>query len=334
MDSSRGTMTLSQALSRYYAYFACGDAVGKATEFMTLRDIRMEIGSVTGLVDPKFSITHGDMPAWAVTDDTEQNLWLLRRYLKDGEVTISNTVDELLKWIEATDAVKKHYIGPSSLRALEGIKKGEDPLKAGINGTTCGGIMRVPCAVFASLLLEKDLDACIYNALVCTHNNSVAMESAYGYAYALRLAINNALEDRPEATTDKALLEAARAGCKVGISKAPWESSSATLSARLALLESLDIKLWFENRLKEFLYGVLGTGLPSYETSGAVFGFNLFTDNPLKIMFMAAECGGDTDTIGALACSLSSMRNLEVRIPYEIIRPVVENNDLSDFIKE
>lgn len=334
MTSSRGTMTLSQALSRYYAFFACGDAVGKATEFMTLRDIRMEIGSVTGLVDPKYSITHGNMPDWAVTDDTEQNLWLLRRYLRDGDVTIANTVDELLKWIEATDAVRKHYIGPSSLRALEGIKNGEDPLKAGLNGTTCGGIMRVPCAVFASLLLEKDLDACIYNSLVCTHNNSVALESAYGYAYALKLAISNALEDKPQETTDEALFEAAMTGCKVGASKAPWVSASATLAARLDLIEGLEIKSWYDNKLKEFLYGVLGTGLPSYETSGAVFCFNLYTDNPMKIMFMAAECGGDTDTIGALACSLSAMRNLEVQIPYEIVRPVVDNNNLSDFIKE
>ena len=332
--SSRGTMTLSQALSRYYAFFACADAVGKASEFMTLRDIRMEIGSVTGLVDPRFSITHGDMPSWAVTDDTEQNLWLLRRYLKDGDVTISNTVDELLKWIEATDAVRKHYIGPSSLKALEGIKNGEDPLKAGINGTTCGGIMRVPCAVFASLLLGKDLDACIYNSLVCTHNNSVALESAYGYAYALRLAIGNALGDKPGETTDEALLEAARKGCRTGVSKAPWESASATLAARLDLLEGLGIKGWTDLRVKDFLYGVLGTGLPSYETSGAVFCLNLYSDDPMRIMFLSAECGGDTDTIGALACSLGSMRNLDVRIPEEIIRPVVDNNHLSDFIKE
>ncbi len=307
--------------------------MGKASEFMTLHDIRMEIGRVTGLVDPKYSITHGNMPSWAITDDTEQNIFLLRRYLRDGDVTIANTVDELLRWIEATDAVRKHYIGPSSLRALEGIKNGEDPLKAGLNGTTCGGIMRVPCAVFASRLLEKNLDACIYNALICTHNNSVALESAYGYAYALDLALSNALEDRPEETTDEALVEAAKEGCKVGLKKAPWESASASLTARLELIESLDVKSWEEDRLKDFMYGVLGTGLPSYETSGAVFCLNLHSSDPMKIMFLASETGGDTDTIGALACSLASLRNLAVKIPEDILMPVVENNDISDFIR-
>ncbi len=326
-------MTLSQALSRYYAFFACGDAVGKASEFMTLDDIAKEIGRVRGLVDPKFSITHGNMPSWAVTDDTEQNIWLLRRYLRDGNVTIANTVDELLKWIDATDAVNKHYIGPSSLKALEGIKKGRDPLQTGINGTTCGGIMRVPCAVFASYLLGKDLDACIYNALVCTHNNSVALESAYGYAYALRLAIDNLLAGDPGKTTCKALLEAAREGCRVGMSKAPWISASASLTARLDMIEGLDLGSWSDDRLKGFLYGVLGTGLPSYETSGAVFSLNIYTNDPMRIMFLSAECGGDTDTIGALACSLCSLRNLDVNIPYSILQPVVERNGLSDFIR-
>ena len=33
-------MSTSQLLSRYYSFFACGDAVGKATEFMTPQDIQ------------------------------------------------------------------------------------------------------------------------------------------------------------------------------------------------------------------------------------------------------------------------------------------------------
>ena len=35
------------------------------------------------------------------------------------------------------------------------IKEGKDPLTTGLNGTTCGGIMRCPSAAFASLLLER-----------------------------------------------------------------------------------------------------------------------------------------------------------------------------------
>ena len=327
-------MTTSQLLSRYYRYFACADAVGKATEFMTPQDIKSNMGRISGLVEPSKSITHPDLPIWAVTDDTEQNLWLLRRYLKDGKVTIENTVSELVRWIEGTGAVEKHYIGPSSLKALQGIQAGEDPLKAGINGTTCGGIMRAPAAVFASILLNQDMNECIYNALVCTHNNSVALESAYAYAYALRFVIDNIIEGKTELNTIKAIIDKAIEGASYGLKKAPWESASASLRSRLLFLRSLDLASWSEEKLKDFLYGVLGTGLPSYETSGAVFCMNMFTDDPLRIMYLCAETGGDSDTIGALASSLASLRNLKAELPEDMVKTVVEKNKLRDYLPE
>ncbi|MBR6235785.1 MAG: ADP-ribosylglycohydrolase family protein [Spirochaetales bacterium] len=327
-------MTTSQLLSRYYRFFACADAVGKATEFMTPQDIKTNMGRISGLVDPSKSLTHPDLPIWAVTDDTEQNLWLLRRYLKDGKVSIENTVSELVKWIEGTGAVSKHYIGPSSLKALQGIQAGEDPLNAGINGTTCGGIMRAPAAVFASLLLGQDMDDCIYNALVCTHNNSVALESAYAYAYAIRLIIDNILAGRAELSTTDAILDNALQGCERGISKAPWTSASASLASRLQFLRQQSLQDWTEDTLKDFLYGVLGTGLPSYETAGAVFCFNMYTSDPVRIMLLCAETGGDTDTIGALASSLASLRDLDASLPQDMADTVINMNRLGDYIPE
>lgn len=319
-------MSTSLLLSRYYSFFACGDAVGKATEFMTPQDIKSFFGHISSMPEISKSITHGDLPQYAVTDDTEQNLWLLRRYLKDGEVTIENTVDELLKWIDGTDAIGKHYIGPSSLKALQGIKNGEDPLKAGINGTTCGGIMRVPAAVFASRLLNLDLDKCICNALVCTHNNSIALESAYAYAYALSYVLDNPL------CSVKELLDKAKEGCRAGLSKAPWVSAGASLLDRLIFLEKLDLRKYDEESFKLFIYGVMGTGLPSYETAGAVFALLLYSDDPVKTMFLATEMGGDTDTIGALACSLSAMKNTEAKLPEEIGKPVLEYNRIMEYL--
>ena len=319
-------MNSSALTSRYYSFFACGDAVGKATEFMTPQDIESRFGRINGLPDISKSLTHSDLPLYAVTDDTEQNLWLLRRYLKDKAVTIENTVDELLKWIDGTDAIKKHYIGPSSLKALQEIKNGEDPLKAGINGTTCGGIMRVPAAVFAARILNLDLDTCIYNALVCTHNNSIALESAYAYAYALSYALAN------PGCSNKDFLGKAKEGCTVGLSKAPWISAGASLLDRLIFLEKMDLRRYEEQAFKSFIYGVLGTGLPSYETASAVFALLLYTDDPVKTMFLSAELGGDTDTIGALACSLAGVRNLAAEMPEEIEKPVLEYNRITEYL--
>ena len=313
-------MNSLQALSRYYLFFAAGDAIGKTTEFMTLEDIASKIGPITGLMDEKLSQNHSDLRSWEVTDDTEQNLWLLRRYLKDGTVSIENTVSALVDWINETGAVEKKYIGPSSLAALEAIKKGKDPLTTGLNGTTCGGIMRCPAAVWASILLKEDLDTCIYNALVPTHNTSVAMESAFAYGYALKAALEGAEE--------KAVFEQALRGCSVGLSKAPWVWASASLASRLKYLSSLQLKSWESDKVKAFMYGVLGTGLPSYETSSAVATLAMHTTSPLKALFLAAETGGDTDTIAALAAGLISLMNTTEQMPESISSVLLEHNDL------
>lgn len=304
-------MNISRLLSRYIEFFASGDAVGKATEFMTRPDIRKNIGKIDGFVPEEKSQNHSNLRYYEVTDDTEQNLYLLRRYLSDGKVTVDNTVDALICWIDGTGAVEKKYIGPSSLRALNDIKKGKDPSTTGIFGTTCGGIMRVPSAVFSSLALGLSLDDAVYSALLPTHNNSVALESAYGYAYALRAALEG--KGREE------ILSEAVRGCERGIVKAPWVSAAASLKSRLEFLVSADITSWSEDHLLDFLYGVFGTGLESYETAGAVFAIFMYTSDPVRAIFLSSSLGGDTDTIAALASSLIAMVNREAELPTSII---------------
>jgi ADP-ribosylglycohydrolase len=135
--------------------FAVGDAMGMSTEFMTRTQIAKTLGEVTTLVESHLSANHSDLPKGSVTDDTEQTLYLLDRYLKQG-VTIDSTVEGLLAWIDESDAVAKRYIGPSSLKALKAIKDGVDPKEAGKHGTTCGGLMRTLAPTLYAL--AKNLD--------------------------------------------------------------------------------------------------------------------------------------------------------------------------------
>ena len=116
--------------------FACGDALGMATEFMTRDQIERAFpDGVTRLLSQKDSQNHWDLTPGSVTDDTEQVAYLLERYRAKGQVTVADTVDALLVWIRETRAVEKHYIGPSSLKALTAIENGADPATAG-TGTT------------------------------------------------------------------------------------------------------------------------------------------------------------------------------------------------------
>ena len=85
------------------AAFACGDALGMATEFMTRADIerRFPVG-VRDLLRAEDSQNHGDLAPGSVTDDTEQVAYLLERYRQRGKVTVADTVDGLLCWIRDT----------------------------------------------------------------------------------------------------------------------------------------------------------------------------------------------------------------------------------------
>ena len=114
--------------------FACGDALGMATEFMTRDQIERAFpDGVTRLLSQKDSQNHGNLTPGSVTDDTEQVAYLLERYRAKGQVTVADTVDALLVWIRETRAVEKHYIGPSSLKALTAIENGAAEVDMVIN---------------------------------------------------------------------------------------------------------------------------------------------------------------------------------------------------------
>ena len=201
--------------------FAAGDACGMPTEFMCPEDIRRVFGAELpgglpeGILPAEKSITHGILKTGSVTDDTEQNLYLLAEAGKRGGVTLEGVLAALEAWIAETGAVEKHYIGPSSLKALESIRKGTPAAEAGMGGTTCGGIMRAPSAfLWKPEQSEEELEENILTSLLPTHNTSEALEAAGAYGFALRAAFNGAGMDR--------IFEAAERGGKRLIARASW----------------------------------------------------------------------------------------------------------------
>jgi ADP-ribosylglycohydrolase len=303
--------------------FAVGDAMGMPTEFMTRSEIVTSLGQVIGLIDSSFSAHHSDLPKGSVTDDTEQTLYLLEHYLDEG-VSVDTTVNGLLSWIEESNAIEKRYIGPSSLKALQAIQEGADPKEAGKTGTTCGGLMRslAPTLYAASRNLKRDeMLNLIVICLMPTHFTSQALEAACAYGSAVYAAL--------EGSSVEEIVQAALEGGSYGINQAPFQGCSASSTARLKYIVEYLKLLPTKDELMDFLFSVLGTGLPSEDVFGAVMALFLYEPgNTFQSICLAASLGGDTDTIAALVGGLNRAYDSKSEIPQSILDNVYEVNKL------
>lgn len=309
---------------------AVGDAMGMPTEFMTRDHIKKNFGIVDTILDPDVSEIHSNMKKYSVTDDTEQNLYLLEEYCRDGVVTVENTVTGLMKWIKETNAEEKGYIGPSSLRALLGIEKGEDPYKAGAKGITCGAPMRALAPALCAS--EKNLTSTVYTCCIPTHNNNLAVEAAMAVGYAIYKAMSGGSYDE--------IINASLEGARIGAiqSENIWVGPST--EKRIALILSELPKMKNLDDLLDYLYFIIGTGLDANQVAPAIIGLFAWAKDDVWLAIKAgASVGGDTDTIAAIAASLCALYRKGHNIPDDILHAILNENDLkigmyAEMIKE
>lgn len=300
---------------------AVGDAYGKATEYCSREKVRQSYCRIEELLPPERAIAHRDLFWGQVTDDTEQNVYLIREYARAGRVTADDTARCLLRWVQETDAADK-YIGPNSLKALRAIEQGADVAAAGTGGTTCGGMMRTPAAFLFSEggTLEDNVVQC----LMPTHNTSVAIEAAMCYAYALREAANGSGMDR--------ILEAACQGAEIGRrhgSTRRVAGVAPSCAARIRLLARVIPSMKEEEEVKAFLYDVLGATMAACDVCSCVFGLFLYAGgDTARAIRLATEMGGDSDTIACLAAGLCTLYAGRHNLSGDMVALVAQGNGL------
>ncbi len=300
---------------------AVGDAYGKATEYCTRKEITERYKCIGRILPPEDSLAHNDLAWGKVTDDTEQNIYLIREYARMGRIDAKDTALCLLRWLEESDAMK--YIGPSSLHALRFIQNGGDIDEAGSCGTTCGGIMRVPSAFLFSS--HETLERNVVECLRPTHNTSIAMEAAMSYAYALEEA------SQPGCTVES-VLERAKNGAAQGRQYGNATRTNGvgpSVEARISFIERLlgnDIP---DSTLEMLLYDVIGTTMASADVACAVFAiFQHTKGNAKRAIEIATMTGGDSDTIACLAAGLCTLFSKKHNIPQEEVALARQANGL------
>lgn len=300
---------------------AVGDAYGKATEYCTREQVARHYQRIDRLLRPDESIAHEDLFYGQVTDDTEQNVYLIGEYARRGTITPYDTAMCLLRWVNETDAAKK-YIGPNTLKALRGIEQGADVETAGTGGTTCGGMMRTPAAFLFST--GETLTRNVVNCLMPTHYTAVAIEAAMSYAFALDAAAKG--------KTIKEILDAACRGASAGRQYGSQKRVAAvapSCAARIRYIQKALPSMRGEEELKAFLYDVLGATLAACDVCACVFAIFLFAGKDVKrAVRLSTELGGDTDTIACLAAALCTLYAGGHNLPAEQVALVARANHL------
>ena len=286
------------------AGLALGDALGMPTQAMSPAQIRAVYGRITGLVDGDASQPYAPgMPAGSVTDDTEQAL-LIASLLVRGRGTSSGRValgavefsHALLAWEDSM--IRRgslDLLGPSTKAALERVRAGEDPLTVGGAGTTNGAAMRVTPIGIAMPTDDPEAFAdAVWSSCQVTHATRQGFQSAALVAAAVSLGIDTARSTSPNL---RGLLWKAVTYVDSLPERGAWTPDLDVVAAtRRAMQLAANPAL----SSLECLVEQVGTSVASAQAIPMAFAL-LARDPSPQALLDAANLGGDTDTIGAIA---------------------------------
>ena len=286
------------------AGLALGDALGMPTQEMSPEQIRAVYGRITGLVDGDASQPYAPgMPAGSTTDDTYQAL-ALASFLGRDEGSSAGTVTlelggfarELLNWEEWMKAQGSlDLLGPSSKAALERVRLGEDPLRVRGMGTTNGAAMRVtPVGIAVSTDDPEVFADSVWSTCQLTHATHQGFRSAALVAAAVSMGID---WDTPSPSDMTTLLWKAVTYVDSLPERGAWTPDPDVVAATRRAMQLVANPA---SSSLECLIDQVGTSVASAHAIPMAFAL-LARDPSPQALLDAANIGGDTDTIGAIA---------------------------------
>lgn len=286
------------------AGLALGDALGMPTQEMSPEQIRAVYGRITGLVDGDASQPYAPgMPAGSVTDDTEQallvaSLLVRGRGSSSGRVAL-NAVEfahALLAWEDSMiERGSLDLLGPSTKAALERVRAGEDPLTVGGEGTTNGAAMRVtPIGIAMSTADPEAFADAVWSSCQVTHATRQGFQSAALVAAAVSMGIDAA---RSPSLDLRSLLWKAVTYVDSLPERGAWTPDPDVVAATR---RAMQLAVNPASSSLECLVEQVGTSVASAHAIPMAFALLARVPSP-QALLDAANIGGDTDTIGAIA---------------------------------
>lgn len=287
--------TLLQRAHGMLAGVAVGDALGMPSEFLTPDTIQEWYGSITALRAAHPRHPHHRLPAGSITDDTDHTLMLAELLLEDGTIRPARLAERLLEWGTSPRVVENRFVGPSTLKTLAALREGAALEDVPRGGTSSGATMRLAGLTIALPDLDRLAEQVVASCAV-SHHTRGAIAGAMAMAFALSAALE-------PGATGLSVAAAAQEGAVRGGQYGDW-SWAAPLERRidhvLEWVGSLP-----EERVLANLYELIGVDMYGEQlVPDAIALMLLARGEPNRAMMLAANLGGDSDTLASMAGSL------------------------------
>lgn len=314
---------------------ACiADALGAPTEERSIPEIERLWGfPIEEFYAPPTDSPYalGRRPA-QFTDDSSQMLMLAQVFVDgDGRATPEAVGQMIVEWAKQPEYYP-HFAGPTTRRAIDRLRAGEDPWQVGkagrimTEGSTNGGAMR--CAP-AGLVNPGNVPAAAHAAfLTCvpSHNTNAGVSGAAAIASAVAAAAGGD-------TTIIGIVRAARQGARIGDSLGRENGRtvpSASIVDRIDLAVDAAMRADSLSDAVHRISNVIGTGLPAAEAVPAAIGFFVAAGgDPWTTAVLCASAGGDSDTVGCMAAAIAGAFAGVDAIPADKLRAVSEANGIN-----
>lgn len=309
---------------------ALGDAMGMPGELWSRAKVLDTFGWIDRFLDAPAG--HPIVDGWVagqVTDDTQQMMMLAESIVHaKGTVDVTILARDLVAWADRVGATDGRFLGPTSARVIRALRDGADPLRTGVAGTTNGAAMRI--APVGVLCPSSDLEVLVDQveaSCVIAHHTNISIAGAAMVAAVVSAGID-APEGQARAETVTAALAAAYRAGTIGMTRGKDEAG-ASLLRRTELAVAAALSAQDDDGFLQYLYDIIGANTETTESIPAALGLVArAAGDPVAAAILAANLGGDTDTIGAMAGGMCGAIAGYAAIPDGMAAQLVQVNDL------
>ena len=316
-------MSLKDKIAGTLAGMVYGDAFGVPGELWPREKVRSRFGTIDKFLDgPEDNIVACYFKAGHYTDDSSQALVILNDLLKYGHVPEAAILaKDLIAWVESMNGFEINLLGPSSKASLLAHVKGEDYTKYTKTALTNGAAMRIaPVGTFFNFDETKSICRTVAKVSSVTHGTDVAIAGASMVAQAVASGLCGRSYDEMLDDICKAFDFA------VTLGEPTW---AASIKDRLLNVLDKAKGCTDPDKFSLLVYNLVGTGTMTSESVTAALAIAYYCQDVEKAAFLCANMGGDTDTIGSMACAICGAFNGLSSIKNETISYLEKTNDIN-----